>query len=277
MIRLKVAGQIELEIVVLAEIEGIGVTRGPGLVGALLVGLSTAKAMAWSLGIPLAAVHHMEGHILAPFLEEPPEFPFLALAVSGGHTHLYRVDGIGRYRIIGQTLDDAAGEAYDKVAKLLDLGYPGGALIDKLARQGAADAIAFPRPMLHRPNFDFSFSGIKTAVNRYIMNHKNHIKNQIPDIVAGFQEAVIDVLCYKAIRAAMQKGCRSIALVGGVAANSRLREKLRSDARQQGIDVHIPSLHLCGDNAAMIAAVGYHYLKAGIVSDLQDDVFSKTR
>jgi N6-L-threonylcarbamoyladenine synthase len=178
---------------------------------------------------------------------------------------------------MGQTRDDAAGEAFDKVAKMLELGYPGGSVIDRISRAGDPARIKFPRTYLDKSEFDFSFSGIKTAVNRYIMNHKDRIEDQIPDIAAGFQEAVMDVLCYKAIRAAMVKGCDRIALVGGVAANSRLREKLSSDARRQGIRVHIPSLHLCGDNAAMIALVGYHYLNAGIVSGLQDDVFSKTR
>ncbi len=189
--------------VTIEQIEGIGVTRGPGLIGALLVGLSTAKAMAWSLGIPLAAVHHMEGHILAPMLEDPPDFPFLALAVSGGHTHLYRVDGIGRYTTLGQTLDDAAGEAYDKVAKLLGLGYPGGAVIDRLARSGRPDAIDFPRPMLHKKNFDFSFSGLKTAVLQYVNKCEGEIDEQhLADIAASFQAAIIEVLTRKTLKAA---------------------------------------------------------------------------
>ena len=177
------------------QIEGIGVTRGPGLIGALLVGLSTAKAMSWMLDVPLAAIHHMEGHILAPLLEEAPDFPFLALAVSGGHTHLYRVDGIGRYRTLGQTVDDAAGEAYDKVAKLLGLGYPGGPVIDSLAGRGNPEAIAFPRPMLHKPNFNFSFSGLKTAVLQYVNKCQEPIDDQhMADIAASFQAAVVEVL-----------------------------------------------------------------------------------
>ena len=254
--------------VTLNEIEGIGVTRGPGLVGALLVGLSTAKAMAWTLDIPMAAVHHMEGHILAPFLEDPPEFPFLALAVSGGHTHLYRVDGIGVYRIIGQTLDDAAGEAYDKVAKLLGLGYPGGALIDQLAGQGNPDAIAFPRPMLHKPNFDFSFSGIKTAVLQYVEKVGKEIDNRhMADIAASFQEAVVEVLTRKTLRAAAQEGLERIVVAGGVACNSGLRLRFHALAEQQGVRIYFPSPSLCGDNAAMLGAPANYYLENGQHAD----------
>jgi N6-L-threonylcarbamoyladenine synthase len=262
----------------LKDIDAIAVTRGPGLVGALLVGFAFAKACAYALEIPWVGVNHLEGHINSVFLEpDPPTFPFVALLVSGGHTGIYHVTSHTTVELMGQTRDDAAGEAFDKVAKMLELGYPGGSVIDRISRAGDPARIKFPRTYLDKSDFDFSFSGLKTAVNRYITNHKDRIEDQIPDIAAGFQEAVMDVLCYKAIRAAMVKGCDRIALVGGVAANSRLREKLRSDARRQGIRVHIPSLHLCGDNAAMIALVGYHYLNAGIVSGLQDDVFSKTR
>ncbi len=262
----------------LKDIDAIAVTRGPGLVGALLVGFAFAKACAYALKIPWVGVNHLEGHINSVFLEsDPPTLPFVALLVSGGHTGIYHVTSHTTVELMGQTRDDAAGEAFDKVAKMLEMGYPGGRVIDRISRAGDPTKIKFPRTYLDKSEFDFSFSGIKTAVNRYIMNHKDRIEDQIPDIAAGFQEAVTDVLCYKAIRAAMVKGCDRIALVGGVAANSRLRQKLRSDARRQGIRVYIPSLHLCGDNAAMIALVGYHYLNAGIVSGLQDDVFSKTR
>ena len=262
----------------LKDIDAIAVTRGPGLVGALLVGFAFAKACAYALEIPWVGVNHLEGHINSVFLEpNPPTFPFVALLVSGGHTGIFHVTSHTTVDLMGQTRDDAAGEAFDKVAKMLELGYPGGSVIDRISRAGDPARIKFPRTYLDKSEFDFSFSGLKTAVNRYIMNHKDRIEDQIPDIAAGFQEAVMDVLCYKVIRAAMVKGCDRIALVGGVAANSRLREKLSSDARRQGIRVHIPSLHLCGDNAAMIALVGYHYLNAGIVSGLQDDVFSKTR
>ncbi len=260
----------------LKDIDAIAVTRGPGLVGALLVGFAFAKACAYALDIPWVGVNHLEGHINSVFLEaDPPSFPFVALLVSGGHTSIYHVTSHTTMELMGQTRDDAAGEAFDKVAKMLELGYPGGVAIDRISRAGDSDRIKFPRSYLDKSGFDFSFSGLKTAVNRYIINHKDHIKDQIPDIAAGFQEAVMDVLCYKVIRAARREGCDHIALVGGVAANSRLREKLRSDAQEKGICVHIPSSHLCGDNAAMIAGVGYHYLKAGIVSDLQDDVFSR--
>jgi N6-L-threonylcarbamoyladenine synthase len=246
------------------QLEGIGVTRGPGLIGALLVGLSTAKAMAWSLDIPLAAVHHMEGHILAPMLEDPPDFPFLALAVSGGHTHLYRVDGIGRYKTLGQTLDDAAGEAYDKVAKMLGLGYPGGALIDKLAGQGRPDAIAFPRPMLHKKNFDFSFSGLKTAVLQHVEKYEGAIdEQQLANIAASFQAAVVEVLTRKTLRAAKAEGLERIVVAGGVACNSGLRTTFNELSNKHGVKVFFPSPALCGDNAAMLGVPANYYLEKG--------------
>jgi N6-L-threonylcarbamoyladenine synthase len=250
------------------QIEGIGVTRGPGLIGALLVGLSTAKAMAWMLDIPLVTVHHMEGHILAPFLEDAPDFPFLALAVSGGHTHLYRVDGIGKYRTIGQTLDDAAGEAFDKVAKLLGLGYPGGAVIDRLALSGNPEAIAFPRPMLHKPNCDFSFSGIKTAVMQYVNKCQGPIDEQhTADIAASFQEAVVEVLTRKTLRAAEAEGLKRIVVAGGVACNSGLRARFSALSEKHGVKVVFPSPVLCGDNAAMLGVPANYYLENGCCSD----------
>jgi len=262
----------------LADIDAIAVTRGPGLVGALLVGFSFAKSLSYALRIPWVGVNHLEGHIHSVFLEQDqPAFPFIALLVSGGHTSIYYVTGHTAAELMGQTRDDAAGEAFDKVAKMLDLGYPGGGIVDRIAKQGDPAKIHFPRTYLDKSTFDFSFSGIKSAVNRYIANHREEFRDQIPDITAGFQEAVLEVLSYKAIRAANEKGCDRIALVGGVAANSRLRQKLITDAGQRGIRVYIPSLHLCGDNAAMIAGVGYHYLKAGMVAELQDDVFSRNR
>jgi N6-L-threonylcarbamoyladenine synthase len=250
------------------QIEGIGVTRGPGLIGALLVGLSTAKAMAWSLDIPLAAVHHMEGHILAPMLEDPPDFPFLALAVSGGHTHLYRVDGIGRYTTLGQTLDDAAGEAYDKVAKLLGLGYPGGAVIDRLAGKGRPDAIVFPRPMLHKKNFDFSFSGLKTAVLQHVEKYEGAIdEQQLADIAASFQAAVVEVLTRKTLRAAKAEGLERIVVAGGVACNSGLRTRFNELSNKHGVKVFFPSPALCGDNAAMLGVPANYYLEKGRLAD----------
>ncbi len=261
----------------LTQIDAIAVTRGPGLVGALLVGFSFAKSLAYALGIPWVGVNHLAGHINSVFLEpDPPAFPFVALLASGGHTSIYHVTDHIMLELMGQTRDDAAGEAFDKVAKILGLGYPGGGLIDRLSNQGDPSRIRFPRSYLDKSGFDFSFSGIKTAVNRYAMNYQgDDFKESIPDIAAGFQEAVMEVLTYKAIHAAVEKGCDRLALVGGVAANSRLREKLKADAGQKGIKVHIPSIPLCGDNAAMIAAAGYHYLEAGIVAGLQDDVFSR--
>lgn len=260
------------------QLDAIAVTRGPGLVGSLLVGFSFAKACAYALDIPWVGVNHLEGHINSVFLEaDPPPFPFAALLASGGHTSICHVTSHTSFEVMGQTRDDAAGEAFDKVAKILDLGYPGGVVIDKLSMDGDSNIIKFPRTYLEKSMFDFSFSGIKTAVNRYVMKHKDNYKNQIADIAAGFQEAVVEVLSYKIIQAACEKNCRHIALVGGVAANSRLREKIREDADSNGLTVHIPSLHLCGDNAAMIAAVGYHYLKAGKTSGLSDDVLSRGR
>jgi len=259
-------------------LDAVAVTRGPGLVGALLVGFCFAKAFSFALKIPWVGINHLEGHINSVFLEpNPPPFPFVALLASGGHTSIYHVTSHTRYELMGQTRDDAAGEAYDKVAKMLGLGYPGGAVIDRLAQRGAPDNVAFPRPFIDKSTFDFSFSGLKTAVRRYIEIHGDDYLHRIPDIVAGFQEAVVDVLTYKIVHAAMVKGCDHIAMVGGVAANHRLREKIRHDAELKGLTVHIPSVELCGDNAAMIAAIGYHYLKNGVVSGFGDDVFSRIK
>lgn len=254
----------------------VAVTRGPGLVGALLVGFCFAKAFAFALDLPWVGINHLEGHINSVFLEsDPPPFPFVALLASGGHTSIYHVTSHTGYELMGQTRDDAAGEAFDKVAKMLDLGYPGGAVIDRLAKKGDPENISFPRSFIDKSTFDFSFSGLKTAVRRYIQIHSDDYLHQIPDIVAGFQEAVVDVLSYKIVHAAMVKECDHVAVVGGVAANNRLREKIRHDAEHKGLTVHIPSVELCGDNAAMIAGIGYHYLKNGVVSGLGDDVFSR--
>jgi N6-L-threonylcarbamoyladenine synthase len=259
-------------------LDAVAVTRGPGLVGALLVGFCFAKAFSFALKIPWVGINHLEGHINSVFLEsDPPPFPFVALLASGGHTSIYHVTSHTEYELMGQTRDDAAGEAYDKVAKMLGLGYPGGAVIDRLAKKGAPENISFPRPFIDKSTFDFSFSGLKTAVSRYIQTHCDDYTHRISDIAAGFQEAVVDVLTYKIVRAAMVKGCRHIAMVGGVAANHRLREKIRYDSKNKRLTVHIPSVELCGDNAAMIAGIGYHYLKNGMVSDLGDDVFSKIK
>jgi N6-L-threonylcarbamoyladenine synthase len=260
------------------QLDGLAVTQGPGLVGSLLVGFSFAKAFALALGIPWVGVSHLEGHINSVFLEsDPPAFPFVALLASGGHTCIYHVTTHTHSEIMGQTRDDAAGEAFDKVAKMLGLGYPGGGIISKLAEDGDPGKIVFPRSYLSKSDFDFSFSGIKTAVSRYLQTHRHKTAEQMSDIAAGFQEAVIEVLCYKIIKAAIKKGADHIALVGGVAANGRLRERVKSEADKKGICLHIPAVQLCGDNAAMIAVAGYHYLKKGICSKLDADVYSRAR
>jgi len=254
----------------LDEIEGIAVTRGPGLIGALLVGLSTAKALAFARNIPVVGVHHIEGHILAPLLEQDIPFPYLALAVSGGHTHLYRVEGVGCYRTLGRTLDDAAGEAFDKVAKLLGLGYPGGAVIDRLAGQGDPRAIAFPRPLLQQDNFDFSFSGIKTAVLNYVRQQGGTIAEAaLPDVAASFQAAVVEVLCRKTLRAAAEHGLQRIVVAGGVACNSGLRHSMAEFAAKEDRQVFFPEPRLCADNAAMLGVAGDFYLQAGVSDSLQ--------
>ncbi len=211
----------------LDDIQGIAVTQGPGLVGSLLVGISVAKAIAYVKQLPLVGINHLEGHLTAIFLERPDcAFPFIGLVVSGGHTSLYHVNGMGQYRLLGQTRDDAAGEAFDKVAKLLGLGYPGGVIIDRMSREGNADAIAFPRALLGRDSLDFSFSGIKTSVLRYVRECNGELESKlVRDIVASFQEAVIDVLVTKLFQAAAQHGAERVVIAGGVAANTRLREK----------------------------------------------------
>ena len=258
------------------DMDAVAVTQGPGLVGSLLVGYSFAKALAYGLDIPWVGVNHLEGHILSVFLEnDPPDFPFCALLASGGHTAIYYVTAFTEIERMGQTRDDAAGEAYDKVAKVLGLGYPGGKVIDDLAHQGDPTRIPFKRPFLDRNGFDFSFSGIKSAVNRLVQNDPDGMAGQVTDVAAGFQEAVIDVLTYKLMQAARSRNCGHVVVVGGVAANRRLRERVSQAGAEQGIAVHIPGLALCGDNAAMIAAAGYHYLQKGRRGKLDDDVYSR--
>jgi N6-L-threonylcarbamoyladenine synthase len=259
-----------------AGLEAVAVTQGPGLIGSLLVGFSFAKAFAMVRGLPWIGVSHLEGHINSVFLEsDPPVFPFTTLLASGGHTSIYHITSHTQFDLMGQTRDDAAGEAFDKVAKMLGLGYPGGGIISKLAQEGDPTRIPFPRSYLDRSGYDFSFSGLKTAVGRYVSDHSRDLAGRIPDIAAGFQEAVVEVLADKVIAAAIYKNCNRIALVGGVAANGRLREKVTVDARKKGISVYLPGHDLCGDNAAMIAAAGYHHLAIGARSDFDDDVYSR--
>jgi len=248
----------------LDDIEGLAVARGPGLIGALLVGVSYAKALAFARDLPLVGVHHIEGHILAIMLEQPVATPFLALAVSGGHSHLFRVDGVGRYLLLGRTVDDAAGEAFDKVAKMLGLPYPGGPVIDRLAAQGHGAGIRFPRPMLNKPNLDFSFSGLKTSVLTYLETLPPQPDEQtIADIAAAFQEAAVDVLVQKTLRAAEQQNLERLVVAGGVACNSGLRQAFRAAELSSGLKIYFPSPQLCSDNAAMLAVAADDYLGRG--------------
>ena len=256
-----VEGALQKAGIGLRELDGIAVTRGPGLVGSLLVGLSVAKGISFRWDIPYVGVNHLEAHLLAIFLEREISFPYIALLASGGHTLLYRVRDFGDYLYLGGTQDDAAGEAYDKVAKMMGLGYPGGKVIDQLAKSGNAKAIAFPRARLKRGTYDFSFSGLKTAVLHYLKAQGDRWEAQKADVAASFQEAVVDMLVTPTLRAARELEVERVVLAGGVAANSRLRERMREETERGGREVYFPSPLLCTDNGAMIALCGYHRLR----------------
>jgi N6-L-threonylcarbamoyladenine synthase len=252
----------------LADLDGIAYTEGPGLAGALLVGASVANGLAYGLGIPALGIHHLEGHLLSPLLAEPkPEFPFLALLVSGGHTQLLAVDGVGEYRLLGESLDDAAGEAFDKTAMLLGLSYPGGAALSRLADSGDPRRFQLPRPMLDSGDLDFSFSGLKTAVLTLVRKHRDPDGQLEPDVRAAiaraFQEAVVDVLAAKALAALRETDGNRLVVAGGVGANRQLRERLQRESRRRGFELYFPPLELCTDNGAMIALAGALRMQRG--------------
>jgi len=252
-----------------ADISGVAYTAGPGLVGALLVGASIGRSLAWGLGVPAVAVHHMEGHLLAPMLEQPaPEFPFLALLVSGGHTLLVEVQGVGRYTVLGQSLDDAVGEAFDKTAKLLGLGYPGGPEVARLALQGDPGRFQFPRPMTNRPGLDFSFSGLKTfTVNTVARVGKD--AQTCADVARAFEDAVVDTLAIKCRRAIRQTGLKRLVVAGGVGANLAIRARLKEITEKEGGQVYYPRMAFCTDNGAMIAFAGWLRLQAGETASVE--------
>ena len=248
-------------------VDGVAYTRGPGLIGALLVGAAIGRSLAWTWGVPAIGVHHMEGHLLAPMLEaDPPPFPFVALLVSGGHTLLVQVDGIGQYRILGESVDDAAGEAFDKTAKLLGLPYPGGPALAKLAEQGTPGRFSFPRPMTDRPGCDFSFSGLKTAAITAWRALEPTPENRA-DIAHAFEDAVVETLAIKCQRALRETRLQRLVIAGGVGANRRLRQRLREMTAAMGGQVHYPRLEFCTDNGAMIAYAGWRRLAAGSGED----------
>ena len=254
----------------LSEMDAVAVTYGPGLVGALLVGVGYAKALAFGAGLPLIPVHHIEGHISANFISHPDlEPPFMCLVVSGGHTHLVEVKDYGEYVILGRTQDDAAGEAFDKVARAIGLGYPGGPKIDKAAKEGNPDAYPFPRAKISDSPYDFSFSGLKSAVLNFL-NKEEMMGHEIsvPDVAASFQNAVVDVLVNHTIEAAKEQGFRKVALAGGVASNSALREGMRLACEKHGFELFFPEPILCTDNAAMIGAAAFYEFKKGVRAGL---------
>lgn len=248
----------------LQDLDVISFTRGPGLAGALLVGAGVACALAAALDKPVLGVHHLEGHLLSPFLsEDPPEFPFIALLVSGGHSQLMRVDGVGRYAILGETIDDAAGEAFDKSAKVMGLPYPGGPILSKLAESGDPQAFKLPRPLLHSGDLDFSFAGLKTAVLTQAKKLGDELEHRKADLAASTQAAIVDVLVKKTLNALKQTGMDRVVVAGGVGANKLLREQLNAECAKRKIRVHYPELHLCTDNGAMIAMAAAMRIQSG--------------
>ena len=258
----------------LPEVDVLAYTRGPGLAGALLVGAGVACALGAALGRPVLGVHHLEGHLLSPFLSsDPPVFPFVALLVSGGHTQLMRVDGVGRYQLLGETIDDAAGEAFDKSAKLLGLPYPGGPWLAQLAEQGDPQAFKLPRPLLHSGNLDFSFAGLKTAVLTQAQRLGQDLQERRADLAASTQAAIVEVLLKKSMAALAQTGLHRLVVAGGVGANQQLRQQLNAACQRRGVRVHYPELHLCTDNGAMIALAAAMRLQAGLQQGSCDYAF----
>jgi len=264
----------------LQQIDAIAYTQGPGLAGALLVGSSVACSLGLAIDKPVLGIHHLEGHLLSPLLaSKPPAFPFIALLVSGGHTQLMRVDGVGQYTLLGETLDDAAGEAFDKSAKLLGLGYPGGPAISRLAETGNPDAYKLPRPMLHSKDLNFSFSGLKTAVLTVVKNHREKIIADIPaqdkaDIARGFVDAIVDVLTAKCLTALKHSGLKRLVIAGGVGANAQLRASLDAAAAKKRFEVFYPELEFCTDNGAMIAFAGAMRLQINPQAAQRDYAFN---
>ena len=260
-----------------SDIDGIAVTQGPGLIGSLMVGLSAAKSLAFGLSVPIIGVNHLEAHLSAVHLESEVEFPFVGLVVSGGHTSLYLVTDYTEFKLLGKTRDDAAGEAFDKAAKVLGLGYPGGVQIDRLAREGERDFIDFPRPFKSSGNSDFSFSGLKTSLVYYLRKQPSPDEEKLKDICASYQEAIVETLVDKTLLSAKENGVASVVLAGGVACNSRLRELAHEILGREGFSVYIPSPKYCTDNAAMIGSLGGFMLMKGERSGLDLTTFSTTR
>ena len=258
------------------DIDVVAYTRGPGLAGALLVGAGVACSLAAALGRPVVGVHHLEGHLLSPFLSaDPPEFPFIALLVSGGHTQLMRVDDVGRYELLGETIDDAAGEAFDKSAKLLGLGYPGGPALARLAAFGDASSFTLPRPLLHSGNLDFSFAGLKTAVRTQVLKLGSNVCEQDKaNLAAATQQAIVDVLVRKSVQALRDTGLKRIVVAGGVGANALLREQLNHECTKRQLRVHYPELALCTDNGAMIALAAAMRLQRDSAAASNDYAFN---